>query len=293
VWSTNSTWATFRPSKVGLFTALHPVTIKGTNSFYPGALAFQANAYYLITGSDFGSDVTSATASTGENSSIQLLDPNIGTASPYSVETVPGVGIFWFTSDKNVYFVPEGSLSGRYIGDKLQSQVDEAGIESVNMAALAGVWIRYDSFNRRLILGVPVSSNSYATTQWWLDMRLFTQNGMQEPVWNGPMTGQSVGVAWLENQNSDNTLMGGEGNSATGAFVYKLVQPTKFTDAIGTVDTPIEMAYQPYFEDFGWPSREKYIRGIHFDLNPFDGNATMDLYDLDGLVAAGVPIEAV
>ena len=161
------------------------------------------------------------------------------------------------------------------------------------MAALSGVWLRYDSFNRRLILGVPLSSSTFATTQWWFDMRLFTANGMQEPVWNGPMTGQSVGVAWLENQNSDNILMGGEGNSTVGAFVYRLVQSNRFTDAIGAVDTPIEMAYQPYFEDFGWPSREKYIRGVHFDLNPFDGTATMDLYDLDGLVAAGVPIEAV
>ena len=290
VWSSNSAWATLRPQRAGLFTALHPFTVRGTDTLYPGILAFQSGAYYLVSGTDFGDDVTNATASTGEDASIQLLDPNVGTASPDSVCTVPGVGIFWFTPDLNVYFLPEGQLTGRFVGDKIKATGDIAGCEATNTAALANVWMRYH--DRMLYLGIPVSTNTYATTQWWMDIRAFlSSNG--EPVWYGPMTGQSVGCAWIENQNGDNTFYGGEGNSAVGAFVYKLDQEEVFSDAVGTADNDISGVYQTMFEDFGIPSRQKYIRGVHLDMNPYDGAAAIDIFDLTGVVAQNIPIQEV
>lgn len=289
-WSQASSWATFRPQLPGLFTALHPLSLKGSDQIYPGALALQERAYYLITGTDFGSSLGSASPSTGTDASIQLLDPSVGTASPYSVVTVPGVGTFWFTADLNVFWLPEGSLAGRFIGDKLQSTVSTAGLESTNTAALAQVWMAY--FDNILMLGIPTGSNVYASTQWWLDIRMLRAEQGQ-PVWYGPMTGQTVGRVWLENQQGNNGLYGGEGNSSSGAFVYQLRVPAKFTDAVGTSDTAISAVYQTNFKSFGTPSREKYIQAVHFDMNSYSGTTTMDLLDLDGTITSGVTIEAV
>lgn len=294
VWSTNSSWATFRPSQVGLFTALHPFTLRGTDTIYTGALAFQANAYYLITGTDFGSDVTSGTASTGENGSIQLLDPNVGTSSPDSVVTIPGVGIFWFTSDLNVYWVPEGSLRGQYVGDKIRSTGSTTGIESTNKSALSQVQMEY--FDRYLILSVPTGSNTYPDTQFWLDLYEVTRADKERTVtavWYGPMTGQTVGRLWREDQQGELTLRGGEGNPTTGVFVYNMMEPGRFRDAVGTSDNNMSMTYQTPFEDFGSFSREKYIRSVDLELRNFSGTPTVDLLDLDGTIISGVSIAAV
>lgn len=293
VWSTNSGWATFRPITPGLFTALHPVTIRGTDTFHSGALVFQQSAHYLITGSNFGADVTLATPSTGEDSAIRYLGP-VGTLSPYSVETIPGVGTFWFTHDINVYFLPEGSLSGRYIGDKLISNGSTLGIESVNKAALSQVWMRSFSLrNRYLILALPMGSDTYASTQFWLDLRTFVEQPNLGPVWYGPMTGQTIGRMWREDQQGELQLVGGEGNPTTGIFVYRAFEPSLFTDAIGLTNTAIPMVYQTSFKDGGAPRREKYVRAVNLDMNTFSGSPTVDIVDLNGNIATGLAIQAV
>jgi hypothetical protein len=284
-WSSNSSWATIRPSLVGLFTHAVPFTIRGTDTIYPGLIAFQANAHYLITGTDFGADVTAATASTGEDSSIKLLDAKIGTSSPYSVCSVPGVGLFWFTSDLNVYWLPDGALTGLYIGDKIQStRRTNQGIESTNTAAINQVWMAYQY--PFLMLGIPVGSDTYPSVQWWLDIRRFPK----DVVWHGPMTGQTVSRVWAENQNGDNAVYGGEGNSATGAFVYEMRVPLIFSDAVGITDTDITRSYQTYFPSYGAPSRQKYLQEVNFDLYQPTGNATLNVYDLDETIATGLPI---
>ena len=285
VWSNNSSWATLRPSLTGMFTHGIAYTISGRDSYYPGIVAFQANAYYVITGTDFGADVTSAVASDGEDSAIKLLDPRVGTSSPYSVCTVPGVGLFWFTSDLNVYWLPEGTLTGSYIGNKLISRTAQIdGIDSTNTAAINQVWMAYQY--PFLILAIPTGSQLYASTQWWLDIRQFPSN----VVWYGPMIGQTVSRAWSENQNGDNAIFGGEGNSATGAFVYQLRCPDRFTDAVGTADNDMTHKYQTYFPNFGWPSREKYLQEVNCDLYLPTGTCTMNLYDLDHTIATDLPV---
>ncbi len=290
VWSNNSSWATLRPVKPGLFTVLHPFTVRGSDTLYPGALAFQSNAYYLVTGTDFGDDVTSVSPTTGENAQIQLLDPNIGTSSPYSVCTVPGVGIFWFTSDLNVYFLPEGQLTGRYVGDKIKATGDIDGCDATNNAALNKVWMVYH--DRKLFLGIPMGTDTFATKQFWMDIRAFLiTNG--EPVWYGPMDGQSVGTAWVENANGDNAIYGGEGDASVGAFVYRLNAPDTFTDAVGLNDNVITGVYQTMFEDFGIPSRPKYVRGVHMDISQDEAVASIDVYDLPGIIAQNIPLQEV
>jgi hypothetical protein len=290
-WSANSSWATLRPQSPGLFTALHPYTLRGTDTLYSGAIAFQERAHYLITGTDYGTDASAGTASVGEDASIQLLDPIVGTNSPDSVCTVPGIGMFWFTPDLNVYWLPEGTLQGRFVGDKIQSTVSTPGIESTYTGALKQVWMTY--FDHMLVLGIPLGTNTYASTQWWMDMRALRNQPDRGPVWYGPMTGQTVGRVWVENQQGDNRLVGGEGNAGTGCYLYQIRVPNRFTDAVGITDTAITMAYQTPFKSFGIPSREKYVQAVHMDLNSFSGTATLDLLDLDGTLASGLPVVAV
>lgn len=296
VWSANSSWATLRPIRGGLFTHLHPWTIRGIDTLYPGLIAFQSTAYYVVTGTNFGSSATAASAPTGEDSLIRLLDPNVGTSSPYSVETVPGVGMFWFTSDLNVYFLPEGSLTGRLIGENLRSTGSTAGIESCNLAAINQVVMRY--FYPWLILGFPTGSDTWCSRYFFLDIRAITNPGVlglpgTTIVWYGPMTGWTVSRFWREGQNADNTLYGGEGKAANGAYVYTMLPSGTYTDAQGSTDANVAMSYQTYFKSFGYPSRQKYLREIHMDLNAFTGNPTVDVLDLDGAVITSATIASV
>lgn len=296
IWSSNSSWATLRPIRGGLFTHIHPWTVRGTDTLYPGLIALQANAYYVVTGTDFGSSATAASPPTGEDSSIRLLDPNIGTSSPYSVETVPGVGMFWFTSDLNVYFLPEGGLIGRLIGENLRSTGSTAGIESCNTAAINQVVMRY--FYPWLILGIPTGSDTWCSRYFLLDIRALTHPsvlGLNGPtiVWYGPMTGWTVSRFWAETQNGENALYGGEGKAANGAYVYTMFPSGTYTDAQGSTDAAVAMEYQTYFKGFGFPSREKYLREIHLDLNAYAGNPTVDVFDLDGAVISNATISSV
>lgn len=291
VWSSDSSWATLRPSRPGLFTALQPISVKGLDSIYSGLLAFQPNSTYLVTGTNFGSDVTAASASTGEDSKIQLIDPYIGTSSPKSVVAIPGVGTAWFTNDLNVYLLPEGSLKGMYIGDKLKSSGAITGIESTNSSALSAVWMAY--FDRFLMLAVPTGSSTYPTVQYWMDMYSLQLYPKRGPVWYGPMTGQTIGQVVVENQQSDFAMYGGEGNDSTGAFVYTMRVGGLYTDAVGTTDNNISMVYQTHYSSFGSPTLLKYVRSVHFDLSYTTGTPTVSLYDIDGTSLTSQAIDTV
>ena len=289
IWSKDSSWATLRPSLVGRFTAGHPVSFRNTEGQpLPGLLAFQANAHYLIRGTDFGEDVTSSSASSGENASIDLLSASVGTSSPYSV-TETDIGFFWFTSDLNIYWLPKGQTLGRFVGDKIRSNTTVSGIESAVSANLDQVWCQV--FDRFLVLAIPVSGQTYASQQWWMDLQRFIADP-NNPVWFGPMTGQTVGRAWVELQNGDNALYGGEGNSSTGVFVYQLMVPNVFKDAVGATDTNVAYEAHTYFKGFGSLGREKYLESLEFDTNTFTGAATVDVLDLTSTIATAIPLEA-
>lgn len=289
VWSKNSSWATLRPVTPGLFTGITSFTIRGQDAIYPGIIALQASAYHLITGTMFGTDVTAGSAS-NDDASIRLLDSNVGTSSPYSIVSIPGLGLFWFTTDLNVYWLPEGSLVGHYIGHKLQSTNATAGIESTNRTQLGQVWMRY--LYPYLMLGIPTGSNAYADTQFWLDVRSMKDHPDAGPVWYGPMTGQTISRCWDETLNGDRAIMGGEGLSTNGAFVYNLRAASTYTDAVGASNVNVSMLYRTVYPSFGYPSRKKYVQGVNADIYVPSGTPTCALYDLDGIVAAATNFEA-
>ena len=277
-WSSNSAWATLRPQRPGLFTALHPISMRGTDAIYPGALAFQANAYYLITGTDYGDSVIAATASTTEDSSIQLLDGMVGTSSPNSICTVPGVGIFWVTSDLNVYFLPEGQLYGFYIGDKLQSRCSTKGLNDANLGALDQIWSAY--FDRKLLIAFPTGTSTYPDTQYWLDLRYLTAKDNTGAVWYGPMTVNTWGCAWREDQSGELALYAGEGNSATGVFVYNAFQAGTVGHTIGTTTTLPTMLYQDRNLGSIGGIPLKYPQDARMTLTKSGGNARAGIVDL-------------
>ncbi len=260
VWSNGSSWATFRPVRPGRFVVLHPFSLRDSGRIYPGALAFQSNAFYIITGTDYGSDVTSASPPTGYDASMQLLDPTIGTSSPRGVCTVPGVGVFWVTSELNVYHLPEGAIRGFYVGDNLTSRCDTAGLESCNLAAIDKIQLVY--FDRKLILRFPSGTSTYNNREFWLDLRYELGGDNSGPVWYGPMTPTTTGVLWREDQNGELGLYGGEGNAATGAYVYKAYQTDIVSHAQGASTIyPTSVWQDRYLGELGG-STEKYVQRV-------------------------------
>ena len=148
-------------------------------------------------------------------------------------------------------------------------------------------------FDRFLMLGIPTGNSTFPTVQYWMDMYSWVLYPDRGPVWYGPMTGQSVGKVWVENQQGDFALYGGEGDSSKNAYVYQMRVPSRYTDAVGSADNAISMVYQTPYESFGSPSKLKYLRSIHFDLNYSSGTPTCDILDLDETVLSGQAINAI
>lgn len=293
VWSWDSAWATFRPSQSGVFLSHIPHSVS-SQSGEPlhGALAFTDSDYYFYTGTDFGDDVTNATASQGEDSSIVHVAP-IGIAAPKAVGSVPGVGTFFITNLKNVYFVPTGSVYGRIVGERIYNRgggsVD--GIESMLLYNTSGdpypSWVVY--WEPYLMIGFCVD-NAYPDTQYWLDLDKFRINP-NAPVWYGPMKGQSPSVVWREDQRGDNQLMGGDGDPALGIYLYRLRVPNTYTDSRAAATNNIACEYTTYLKSGGAPSREKYVQQIEVEMNEISGSATCDIADLSGTILSGLPVE--
>lgn len=291
VWSSNSSWATFRPERPGKFIVLHSYSLKGTDTLYPGVLALQQNAYYHITGTDFGTDVTSATASTGEDSAITLIDPQVGTSSPKSIVTIPGIGVVWFTSDKNVYWIPEGQLSGKFIGDKLFSNGPTQGLESINGSALSSVWMNY--FDRKLILAIPTGDSLIPNTQFWLDLRtLRSAIDNPAPAWYGPMTIDTWSTAWREDQQGELKLIAGEGKASNGAFVYNAYQSNTASHFQGATEVYPLCIYQDRHNAFGRGQSSKSIQDFRLTAYSSGGLLRAGVLDLQGEILFEQAVEA-
>lgn len=300
IWSVDSSWATFRPTKGGQFKAMIPHMVSSQEGQpIHGALAMTENAYYFFTGTYFGVDVTASTGadSVGEeagnpahdNSSIQWVD-DIGAFHPKSVTNVPGIGTFWLTTNKNIFFVPKGQTQGRLIGNRIINTGGSStvGLESIDLAQGADAWMVY--YEPYLMVGFTIAGDTYPEYQYWLDLDKFRQ-APNNPIWYGPMTGQSISVAWLENAQGDNAVLGGEGNSSTGIFVYNLQVEDTYTDAVGTADNSLACEYSTYMKSGGAPSREKVVQGIEVEMNSITGSATADVADITGTILSGLPVE--
>lgn len=305
VWSpTTSTWAAFRPTGgVAKPTALwlHSTTGQQGDPLAQ-LLVFQASAVSAITGTSFDADVTAATNTTAFDGALTLLDANVGTISPKSITTVPGLGTFWVTQDARVAWLRfggnpyqvGGSHQAVIVSDRIFSNRSGVnGINNVNFARLDQVRMIYH--DRKLKLFFPIIGDTYTTTQYWLDVRVLLEHPDYGYVWNGPMLGQSLRDVWVENQSGDtDTLYATEGNSVTGLFVYTLNVANTWTDAVGTADNDVVYTNHTLFHGFGAEGRQKLITELQMGVRGSVQNATVTLRDLHGgAVATGLLIKDV
>jgi len=291
VWSVNSSWATFRPSQYGTFKAMRPHTmINRDGSPISGALAGTENSYYFFTGTDYGADVTAATDST-EDSAIVFID-NVGVCGPNSMVQIPSLGTFWLTPTKNVFYVPNGSVRGTFIGTKIVNTGGSSttGLESMEITLCSKAWMVYSE--PYLMLGYVETGGTYVTREWWLDLDRFRIDP-RNPVWYGPMTDRTIGAIWPEQSQGDSAIVAGEGNSATGVFVYNVNVEDDYTDAVGTSDNDINCEISTYLKSGGAPSREKMVQGIEVEMTTTTGtaSATADISDLHGVILSDIPLE--
>ena len=293
VWSpTTSTWAAFRPTGgVGKPTALglHSTTGQSGDPLAQ-LLVFQASAVSAITGTNFDPDVTAATNTTAFDGATTLLDGNVGTISPKSITTVPGLGTFWVTQDARIAWMRfggnqaqvGGSPQAVIVSDRIFSnQSGVNGINHVNFARLDQVRMVYH--DRKLKLFFPVGSNTYTTTQYWLDVRVLLEHPDYGYVWNGPMLGQSLRDVWVENQSGDtDKLYALEGNSTTGMFAYNMDVANTWTDAVGTADNDVVYINHTFFNGFGRPGMQKLVPELQVGVRGSVQNALVTMRDLHG-----------
>ena len=298
---TTSSWAAFRgiggsgnPTAI----ALHSAT--GT----PGdpqaqLLIFQANTTTALVGSDLGSNVTAASPPTGFDGQLILLDPRIGTSSPYSVCNVPGVGTFWFTTNRNVVWLPIGQSIPRMIGNSLYSyRSGILGLNDVSQTNLGQVVMEYHDLKLKLYL--PVNGQTYSTIQYWLDLRPVMENlaaVLTAPEgfpanWSGPHTGQAVRRVWTENQGNDNDLlMGIEGDPTNGLMVYEQNPVNYYRDDVG-VSTSSEIYYrwESFYNPMGAPGYQKHLYDLWLDVEGYINLATVSVSDIHATLTDGFSI---
>lgn len=290
VWATTgSSWSAYRPvGSGGRPTAIHLHSLTGQQGDpLAELLIFQSGSVTALTGTDFGSDVTSASPpSSGWDARMRLLDPSIGTESPYSVVTVPGLGTFWFTQHNNVAWLPFNEATPRLIGDRLVSlnRTDVNGIQKVNAASRSQVVMKYH--DRYLKLCIPVNA-TYANVQYWLDVRSLQNdlNGQQSPahgfVWYGPMLGQHIGRAWVEDRNGDpEDLMVLEGDPTLGVYLYRFNVPNLHADAYASTTVAIAPRYRTFYHGFGMPSYDKMVPLVRVDGQGNINNWSLSVDDL-------------
>lgn len=292
VWSLNSSWATFRPSRGGNFRAMAPHMVSSQEGIpVDGAIAVTENAYYFFTGNDFGDDASNATASTGEDASIRFVD-HVGTFGPRNIVGVPGVGTFWITNTRNVFYVPTGHTRGVMVGTRIINTGGSAtkGLEELDVANGDDCWLIYHE--PYLMLGYRIVGETNVTRQYWMDLNKFRVN-TDIPVWYGPMTGQSLSCVWQEIAQGDYGLYGGEGDASEGIFVYQVREPSTYTDTVGDTTNDIDYEYRTYLKSGGAASREKYVEQIEFEMDtlPVDKQATCDIADITGTILANIPLE--
>lgn len=298
----SSSWSAYRGiGGSGAVTAIGLHSSTGT----PGdpqaqLLLFQRNTTTALVGTDFGSTVTAVSPPTGWDAQLILLDPRTGTSSPYSFTNVPGVGSFWFTSERNVAWLPLGSNLPRLIGHSLYSyRASIQGINDVSQQGLSQVQMIYHDLKLKLYL--PVNGQTYSTIQYWLDLRplmenlsaVLTQPSEEFPAnWSGPHIGQSIGRVWIENQSNDQErLMGLEGNATNGLMVYELNPLNYSRDDVGiATSSDIVYHYKGFYHPYGAPGYQKYLYDLIMDTQGYINFATVTLNDLHATLTDGFSI---
>lgn len=287
--ATTSSWAAYQPvGSAGGVTALHLHSVTGQQGDpLAQLLLFKPASVSALTGTDFGSTVTAASPPTGYNGVLTLIAHRIGTNSPRSIVTAPGIGTFWVTQDLNVAWLPFSQVTPLLIGDALYSRrPDLYGLNHAANTYLDRIWMIYH--DRKLKLGFPVGSDSYPSIQYWLDVRQLqgvspTPEQKLQVSWSGPHTGQTPSHVWVEAEGGDqDVLFGVEGDPTLGAYLYQLHQSGITSDTRGTTATPITSDEARHYHTFGAPGFLKYLQRLRIDAGGQLEHARVELRDLHG-----------
>lgn len=287
--ATTSSWAAYQPvGSAGGVTALHLHSVTGQQGDpLAQLLLFKQASVSALTGGDFGSNVTSASPPTGYDGVVTLIAHRVGTNSPRSIVTAPGIGTFWVTQDLNVAWLPFSQVTPLLIGDALYSRrPDIFGLNHAAPTYLDRIWMVYH--DRKLKLGFPIGSEPYPSVQYWLDVRQLqgvspTPEQKFQVAWSGPHTGQTPAHVWVEAEGGDaDVLFGIEGDPSLGAYLYRLHEPGITSDTRGETTTAVVSDDARHYHHFGAPGFLKYLQRLRIDAGGQLEHARVELRDLHG-----------
>ena len=287
--ATTSSWAAYRPvGSAGGVTAVHLHSVTGQQGDpLAQLLMFKPASVSALTGTDFGDDVTAASMPPGYDGALPLLTHRIGTNSPRSIVTAPGIGTFWVTQDLNVAWLPFSQSTPLLIGDALYSRrTDIYGLNNATSIYLHHIWMVYH--DRKLKLGFPVGSDPFPSVQYWLDVRRLqgvspTPEQKLEVAWSGPHTGQTPSHVWVEAEGGDqDVLYGVEGDPSLGTYLYRLAEAGISYDTRGIATSNIVSDEASHYHTFGAPGFLKYLQRLRVDAGGQLEHTRLEVRDLHG-----------
>lgn len=287
--ATTSSWAAYKPvGSAGGVKALHLHSVTGQQGDpLAQLLMFKQASVSALTGTDLGDDVTAASMPQGYDGQVTLLTHRIGTSSPRSIVTAPGIGTFWVTQDLNVAWLPFSQVTPLLIGDALYSRrTDIYGLNHAAGTQLDKIWMVYH--DRKLKLGFPIGSDPYPSIQYWLDVRQLqgvspTPEQKLEVAWSGPHSGQTPSYVWVEAEGGDQeVLYGVEGDPSLGTYLYRLSESSITYDTRGVATSSIVSEEGSHYHTFGAPGFLKYIQRIRIDAGGQLEHTRLELRDLHG-----------
>ncbi|HWO56527.1 MAG TPA: hypothetical protein VNN55_03060 [bacterium] len=281
------------PSYIGLSKSFDDTAIEAVQNSLavPGAGKIYGLAYHgLTTSAGFATRVICAKASemyllTANNLAPASLDARLDIVVPFvgceawrTIVSTP-VGTFFLGTDRKVYLITYDGAVHDVSALIRAERDDDEGIESIPGSQMSKCHAVYhDGFYK---LFVVRSGGTVPAMQWWLDVSAFGQDrdGFWGP-WFGPMLGQTISAAVVENGPGDgNALIGGEGTAATGGYVYTM--DTTNADQ----GTAITMIYQTAYDAHKLPGLNKVISQCELEHADVSGSLVVSAYDTTGLAS--------
>ena len=211
---------------------------------------------------------------------LDIISENVGCEAWRTIQSTP-IGTLLLGTDRQVYLITI-DMKLLLVGSLIRSNRTEVkGVEQIPSGQMDKPFAVYhDGFYK---LFFPATSGTYNTLQYWLDISRFGQDrdGFWGP-WYGPMQGQVISHAVVQNGPGDNgNIVGGEGNAATGSFVYQL------NNTNADVGTAINYLYQTNFDPHKRVQFNKIIPEIDLEVAAVDGTLNVSFFDTIGAQSTG------
>lgn len=248
--------------------AYHGLTTSA--GFATRVIVAKSSELYLLT----ANDLTPASI----DARLDIITPFVGCEAWRTLVSTP-VGTFFLATDRKLYLITyDGAVHDVSALIRAEREDDE-GIESIPGAQMSKCHAVYhDGFYKLFMVR---AGGTVPAMQWWLDVSAFGQDrdGFFGP-WFGPMLGQTISAAVVENGPGDgNTLIGGEGTAATGSYVYTM--DTTNADQ----GTAISMIYQTHYDPHKLVGVNKLIYQGEFEYADVEGSLIVSSYDTIGLAS--------